>query len=119
MNRFLLPAWRCRPALCAATLVLLAAPAVAAPTFPPAAVRAWQTGALAPDRLQHVSLAFSLGLGTGLLTRSPAAGAGTAMVLGIAKEVLDGRRGRWQKGDLAADAVGAALAVLATAALER
>lgn len=107
------------PALSLAGLAVLASPAVAAPAFPPPAVRAWQTGVLAPDRLQHASLAFSIGLGTGIVTRSPASGAGTAMALGIVKEALDARRDRWQAGDLAADAVGAALAALATAALER
>ena len=106
-----------------AALVAIAAVAPARaqpPPAPPPEVRAWQTGALAPDRLQHASLAFSAGLAAGIATREPAAAAGFAFGLGIGKELLDVRRGgRFDWGDLLADAVGAAAAAAATAALER
>jgi len=95
-------------------------------TLPPPEIRAWQTGAIAPDRLQHASLAFSAGLAAGIVTREPAAAAGFALAVGIGKELIDrrtrdahGRPGRFDLGDLLADAVGAALAAGATAAIER
>jgi len=103
-------------------LASVAPPARAQATTPPAPppeVRAWQTGALAPDRLQHASLAFSVGLGTGLVTGHPAAAAGAALTLGLGKELFDHRRGgRFDWVDLLADAAGAALAAAATAALD-
>lgn len=83
------------------------------PAPPPAAVRAWQTGTR-PDRLQHAGLAFTLGLGAGLATRRPAVAAASACGLGLLKEVRDARHGGFDAVDLAADAVGAALAALAT-----
>jgi hypothetical protein len=92
------------------------APPIPAPS---ARVRAWQTGAFAPDRLQHASLAFSAGLGLGIVTRQPAVGACGALGLGLAKEIADRRRGRFDPGDLAADAVGAGLAALAARSLTR
>jgi len=86
--------------------------------LPPPAVRAWQIGALAPDRLQHASLAFSLGLALGIMSGEPAA-AGGAAALALAKEAADGRRGRFDRGDLLAGLAGAACAALAIAAVER
>jgi hypothetical protein len=82
-------------------------------------VRAWQTGLLRPDRLEHASLAFSIGLGVGLLTREPAVAGGGALALGLAKEIRDRPHGGFDPLDLAADFVGAALAALTTRALER
>ena len=81
--------------------------------------RGWQTGAFAPDRLQHASLAFSTGLAIGMVTREPAAAAAGTVALALAKELWDARRSRFDVGDLAAGAVGAALATLATLALAR
>jgi hypothetical protein len=85
--------------------------------LPPPTVRAWQTGLLRPDRLEHASLAFSLGLGIGLLSREPSAAAAGAFALGLAKEVRDRRHGGFDPVDLAADALGAGLAAVATRAL--
>jgi hypothetical protein len=100
------------------TLLLAAgrSPATAAP-LPPSAVRAWQTGLLRADRLEHASLSFSLGLGVGLLSREPAAAAAGAFAFGLAKEVRDRRHGGFDPVDLAADALGAGLAAVATRAL--
>jgi hypothetical protein len=91
----------------------------ATPPLPPPAVRAWQTGLLRPDRLEHASLAFSLGLGVGFLSRQPGAGAASALALGLAKEVRDRRHGGFDPVDLAADAIGAGLAAVAASALMR
>jgi hypothetical protein len=114
-------------ALALGLLLIFAAPAGAGETadsarpavLPPPAVRAWQTGALAPDKLQHFSLAFSLGLGLGIATREPAAAAGGAIGLALAKELSDRRRSRFDRGDLLAGIVGAGCAALAVAALQR
>ena len=88
------------------------------PALPPPAVRAWQTGLLRPDRLQHVSLALTLGLGVGLMTKCPAA-AGSALGLGWLKELRDARSSGFDGVDLLADAVGAGLAAAATRACTR
>ena len=82
-------------------------------------VRAWQTGVLRPDRLQHASLSFALGLGAGLATDSPAAGAGIALGFGVAKETLDRGGSGFDGVDLVADAIGAGLAAWAAGALRR
>jgi hypothetical protein len=66
------------------------------------------------DLAQHVSLAFASGLAAGLVTEKPAAAAGTAISLGLIKEWLDPR---FDRVDLLADVVGAALAAWATHAL--
>lgn len=89
---------------------------VASPPFPGARTRGWQTGMLRADRLQHASLSFAIGCGAGLVTERPAAGAAIALSLGIAKEIADDR---FDRGDLFADALGAALAAWAVAALTR
>jgi hypothetical protein len=83
---------------------------------PPATVRHWQTGMLRADRLTHTSLALGIGVGVGMLGRSPAAGAGAAFGIGLAKELTDVR---FDRGDLAADAIGAGLAALIVASLTR
>ena len=100
-------AWPTRPAHAEAT----------APAFPDSSVRRWQTGLLRADRLEHASLAFSSGLALGVLTRQPAAAAAGAFALGFAKEVYDRRRTAFDRGDLLADAVGAALAAIVAAGL--
>jgi len=100
--------------------LLSASPAAAgAPVTPSPAVRAWQTGLLRPDRLEHVSLAFTLGLGAGLPSRRPAAAGATAFALGLAKEFRDRRHGGFDPVDLAADAIGAGLAAVVTRAMAR
>src|SRR5437867_8340210 len=107
------------------TLVLLASAAsnrvLAADSLelPPPKVRAWQTGLLRPDRLQHASLALSAGLAAGVLTREPVVALESAVSLGLLKESWDRRRGRFDLVDLAADGIGAGLAAVATAALKR
>jgi hypothetical protein len=84
--------------------------------FPPPSVRGWQSGAFRADRLQHASLAFTIGVGAGLASREPLAGAGVPLALGIAKELTDDH---FDRGDLVADAVGAGLAALVVASLTR
>jgi hypothetical protein len=104
-------------------LTLSAAPAnalpAASPTLPPPTVRAWQTGLLRPDRLEHASFAFTLGLGVGLLSRRPACAAASALALGMGKEIRDRRHGGFDPVDLAAVAIGAGLAALVTDAAAR
>jgi len=68
------------------------------------------------DRLSHLSLALAIGVGVGLSGREPAAGAGVVITLAVAKELLDDR---FDRGDLAAGAVGAGLAWLIASALIR
>lgn len=89
-----------------------APPAAAAPLglHPPVG------GVFRADRVIHASLAFAIGTGVGLSSREPAAGVGTVLVLAVAKELLDDR---FDRGDLAAGAVGAGLAWLVAAALTR
>ena len=86
--------------------------------LPPPGEQARQTGALAPDKLQHFSLALSLGLAFGIMTGEPAA-AGGAAVLALGKEVADRRNGRFDRGDLLAGLLGAGCAALLVSALER
>ncbi|MBI1798386.1 MAG: hypothetical protein HYR73_01730, partial [Candidatus Eisenbacteria bacterium] len=76
--------------------------AVPAPGLQPAA-QSWQTGAFAPDKIQHASLSLSLGAGLGIATRSPAAALGGTLVMGLAKELRDRRHSRFDPADLAAD----------------
>jgi hypothetical protein len=118
MNR-----WTCASCASLVAFLITASPARAATDAgrdpPPARVRAWQTGAFAPDRLQHASLAFSSGLAIGILTREPVAAGGGALALGVAKELADLRHGRLDRGDLLADLVGASFAALATSRLRR
>ncbi len=73
-------------------------------------MRAWQTGLLRSDRLEHASLALTLGLGVGTATRRPGAAIAVPAVLGLAKEILDARHSEFDVVDLAADLVGAAAA---------
>jgi hypothetical protein len=66
------------------------------------------------DRLSHLTLALAIGVGVGLSAREPATGAGVVVTLAVAKELLDDR---FDRGDLAAGAVGAGLAWLIATAL--
>ena len=114
---------RCRSWILFTAFLLLptAAPAGAAGAAKPSPgqVRAWLCGLVRPDRLEHASLAFTAGLAAGVLTREPSAAVGGALVLGLGKELWDRHRSGFDPGDLAADAVGAVLAGVATRALER
>ena len=87
--------------------------------MPAPEVRAWQTGVLRPDRLQHASLSFALGVGAGLASDSPATGAGVALGLGVAKEIADRHGSGFDAIDFLADAIGAGLAAWAVSSLER
>ena len=78
--------------------------------LPPPGVRAWQTGILRADRLEHASLAFTLGLGTGLATRKPAVAFAVPAVLGLGKEIADRHGTGFDLVDLAADLLGAGAA---------
>lgn len=78
--------------------------------FPSPEVRAWQTGLLRPDRIEHASLAWTLGLGAGLATREPAAAFATPALLGLAKEIADRHGTGFDTVDLLADLLGAAAA---------
>ena len=84
-------------------------------SFPPPRVRAWQVGLVRGDRLEHASLSFAIASATIIATRNRAAGAATALTLGLGKEILDGRRGHFDPVDLAADAVGVMLATVLVA----
>lgn len=89
------------------------------PAPPPARVRAWQTGLLRPDRLQHGSLSLTLAFGVGLAADEPVAGFGVALGLGLAKEIRDARHARFDAIDLVADALGATLGAWAARSLTR
>jgi hypothetical protein len=81
-------------------------------------VRAVQLGP-GGDRLAHASLAGTLGLAAGIPTRRPDVALATGLLAGLVKEWLDVRRGgRFDAGDLAADALGAGGAALLTDALQ-
>jgi hypothetical protein len=84
--------------------------------LPVGSAHLWQTGILRPDRLEHASLSLSLGVGVGLVSGRPAAGAGAALAIGFLKELSDDP---FDRGDLLADAIGAALAALVVDSLTR
>jgi hypothetical protein len=99
---------------------LLAAPAAgAAPARPDSIARAAPAGLFRADRLQHVSLALTLGLGSGLASRRPAIALVVPLTLGLAKEVRDRRVTRFDPADLAADLAGATMAAVLVRHLER
>ena len=110
-------------AVTVATATPFAAPdsvatARAAIAFPLAPVRRWQVGLLRADRLQHASLAMTLGLAAGLITRSPRIAGYGSLSLGLVKELWDmtGSSG-FDAVDLVADAAGAGVAVIGTRAV--
>jgi hypothetical protein len=115
----------CRPGLACLVIslwILLGsskAEADEAVAYPPPEVRAWQTGLLRPDRIQHFSFACSSGLAAGIATNDPGAALGGAMLIGLAKELWDIRGTGFDWTDLGADAVGAVVAALVTQALTR
>ena len=94
---------------CLATVALADSAPDSLPPLPPARVRAWQTGVLRPDRLQHATLSCALAAGIGLACRDARAGAAGAFALGVLKEYWDARRDTFDPADLAADAIGATL----------
>lgn len=87
--------------------------------FPDAHVRAWQTGTLRADRLQHFSLSLTSGLMVGLVTEEPIAAVSSALAFGLVKELWDARRGRFDAMDLLADTIGAGTAAATTITLSR
>jgi hypothetical protein len=89
---------------------------VPVPNPPSPALRPPMDGVFRADRVAHASFALAIGTGVGLSSREPAIGAGTVIALAVAKELLDDR---FDRGDLAAGAVGAGLAWLVVAALTR
>ena len=89
-----------------------AAPPDSLPEPPTARVRAWQTGLLAPDRLQHGSLSLTHGVGAGMAGARPLHAFLGTSALGIAKEWRDHQRTRFDPVDLAADVIGAAIGSL-------
>lgn len=96
-------------------LVSVASPADTARSEPPEV--ALGAGGIGADKYQHVSLAAAIGIGAGIATRSNAAALVTPLVLGFAKEIRDRRHTRFDPADLAADAVGALIALAVTAAV--
>jgi len=74
--------------------------------LPEGAARAAQTGWLRPDRLQHASLAWTLGVGAGATTRETSAAIAVPMVFGLAKELHDSRGPGFDAIDLIADLAG-------------
>lgn len=77
--------------------------------------RAGVRGLLRADRLQHGSLSFTLAASAGLGGRSRAEALACTLALGLVKELHDGRHGRFDPVDLAADLVGATLGAWAAA----
>lgn len=71
------------------------------------------------DKFQHASLSAVFGIGAGIVTRSSVAALLTPLALGLAKELRDRRHTRFDPADLAADAVGALVAVGVTSAMLR
>jgi hypothetical protein len=102
-----------------AVATIHAEPVSPEPGFPTARVRVWQMGLLRGDRLQHATFAFTAGLMSGLSSREPIAAAATALSLGLAKEIWDGRNGHFDGLDLLAGATGAAGAAFTTITLKR
>ncbi len=87
--------------------------------LPAAEVRAWQTGLLRPDRLEHLSLSWTIGLAVGFLTRRPEAALGSVAAIGLAKEIADRNTTDFDGVDLAADLVGGASAAAVSLAWRR
>jgi hypothetical protein len=81
---------------------------------PPASARRWQVASPGADKFQHATLSFTIGTGLGIASRQPGVAFAGAFAIGIAKEFRDRRHTRFDFSDLAADAVGAALAAWVT-----
>jgi len=100
-------------ALIASPLPCRAEARPAAP-LPAPSDRAWQTGLLRSDRLQHASLGFTAGLAIGIATRQPWAAFTGVGVLALGKEIADRRTGGFDPLDLSASLIGAGAAGLVT-----
>lgn len=90
-----------------------------APPLPAPEVRFWQMGLLRADRLHHASFALTSGTAVGLMVGEPVAAFGSAMGLGVIKEVWDIRGSGFDFLDLVADALGAGAATVITSGLLR
>ena len=71
------------------------------------------------DKLQHASLALSIGVSLGIASRSVPLALGGTVALGTLKELRDRRHTRFDPWDLAADLAGATLAAVITRNLIR
>lgn len=90
---------------------------VGRPGLPDRGARAWQLGLARPDRLHHVSLALTVGLGAGLISHRSAGAAAGSIACGVAKELYDIPRQGFDIVDLLADVIGGVAATAITAAL--
>ena len=99
---------------------IVAAPvATAAPAVPDSVARPAPAGVFRADRLQHASLALTLGVGSGLASRRAAIAFAVPIGFGLVKEARDTRVTRFDLTDLAADIAGAAVAALIVSHLEK
>jgi len=87
-----------------------AADSTAVDAMPDRRWRAWQTGLVRADRLQHASLSVTLGIGAGVASREPMIAVAAPLALGLAKELVDARGPGFDGLDLLADLAGAAAA---------
>jgi len=108
-----LPAAMLVIAACAG-LATAGAPADSGVVVVPAASVPERSTVFGADKFQHASLSFTIGLGTGIATRSPGWAVGVTLALGTAKELRDRRHTKFDALDLAADLAGAALAAALT-----
>jgi hypothetical protein len=69
--------------------------------------------------LLHAGSSLSISLSVGIATREPAAALGGTLALGLAKELWDGRRGRFDGLDLCADLIGAGIGSKMTDVIRR
>jgi hypothetical protein len=99
--------------------IVAASAATAAPAAPDSVARPSTPGVFRADRLQHASLALTLGVGSGLASRRAAVAFAVPIGLGLVKEAHDRRVTRFDLTDLAADVAGAALAALLVRHLEK
>jgi len=104
------------PAHPAPGILSAVAPGDTASSAPLGSARRRLAGAFRADRVSHATLALAAGAGVGLASREPAAGAAAALALALAKEATDER---FDAADLAAGAVGGALAWWLVSSLRR
>jgi uncharacterized protein YfiM (DUF2279 family) len=72
-----------------------------------------ETDTFGKDKIEHASVSAAIGLATGTLIENKYEAFGVAMIPGILKEIHDSQQKNnfFSKGDLIADAVGAAIGV--------